>query len=104
MRITDQQIRQFHEVLKRFFGTTEYKLFLYGSRLHDHLKGGDIDLLIVTTDDGVDLFKEIHLDLLVELKKKPDIGQRRIDLKAATSHHLCIDPFLITIKDELIEL
>lgn len=104
MRITELQITQIHEAVKKFFGTTEYKLFLYGSRVHDHLKGGDIDLLIKTTDEGVNLFKEIHLDLLVELKKKPDIGQRRIDLKAATSGDFLIDPFLKTIQHELVEL
>lgn len=104
MRITDLQVKQIHEAIKKLFGPTEYKLFLYGSRVHDHLKGGDIDLLLVTTDDGVNLFKEIHLDLLVELKKQPDIGQRRIDLKASTSADLLTDPFLKTIQHELIPI
>lgn len=102
MRITDLQVTQIHEAIKKFFGKTEYNLFLYGSRVHDHLKGGDIDLLLVTTDEGVKLFKEIHLDLLVDLKKKSEIGQRRIDLKAATASDLLRDPFLKTIQDELV--
>lgn len=104
MRISEKQILQIHESIKKILGNTDYQLFLYGSRVHDHLKGGDIDLLIVTNPDGLKIFKDFYLALIIDLKKKSEIGDRRIDLKAATQSDFNTDPFLKTIEPELVKL
>ena len=104
MRLQPEQILQTHEILQKYFKDIPYKLYLYGSRTQDHLKGGDIDLLIVTTLAGVDVFNHAELDLLVQIKKQPAIGQRRIDLKAATQLDLETKTFLRSIADSLVEL
>jgi predicted nucleotidyltransferase len=104
LRISSEQIIQIHESIKFFFRETEYTLYLYGSRTKDYLKGGDIDLLLLTTDKGVILFKKFNLDILIKIKKNSIIGDRRIDLKAATPEDLNKDPFLKLIKDELIQI
>ncbi len=104
MRLQPEQILQTHEILRKYFNDIPYKLYLYGSRTQDHLKGGDIDLLIVTTQAGVDLFNHAELDLLVQIKKQPAIGQRRIDLKAVTQLDLETKTFLRVIADSLMEL
>jgi hypothetical protein len=104
LRIEASQIRQIHDVIMTRWKQIPYRLYLYGSRVHDHLKGGDIDLLLVTTQEGVELFNQIELTLLVEIKKQPDIGQRRIDLKAATQADLQKVPFLQEISRDMVEL
>lgn len=104
MRLSKIQIEQIHQTISLFFKDTTYDLYLYGSRTQDHLKGGDIDLLILTNKSGLSIFEQKHLDILVELKKKSEIGQRRIDIKAALSENLNKEPFLITIKSEIIKI
>lgn len=104
MRFSPAQALQIHAVLKKHFKGTFYKLYLYGSRTKDDLKGGDLDLILVTSDEGKILFQKLHLDILVEIKKQPDIGQRRIDLKAATQNDLLTDAFLKSISQDMIEL
>jgi hypothetical protein len=91
-------------VIKAHLRDIPYTLYLYGSRVHDHLKGGDIDLLLVTNEAGVSLFRKVHLDLLVQLKKQPTIGQRKIDFKVARSEDLARDPFLKAISQSMVEL
>jgi predicted nucleotidyltransferase len=44
MRLTNQEIRDIKESFHRVFGTG--KIYLFGSRVDDSSKGGDIDLFI----------------------------------------------------------
>lgn len=104
MRISSEQIEQFHIVISKFWKDIPYELYLYGSRVHDHLKGGDIDLLILTTQMGIEVFQKSEFELLVAIKKQPAIGQRRIDLKVATFDQLETEPFLQAIGKELVKL
>lgn len=104
MRLSSEQIDQFHLVIGKYWNDIPYELYLYGSRVHDHLKGGDIDLLILTTQMGVEVFQNYELELLVAFKKQPAIGQRQIDLKVATHDQLKTEPFLLSIMGDLIKL
>ena len=63
------------EVFKEIFKKGE--IFLFGSRIDDTLKGGDIDLF-VTTNSREDNNLEKKLDFLALLKQK--IGDQKIDL------------------------
>lgn len=104
LRISSEQIQQFHSTLQLFLKGHDYELFLYGSRTQDHLKGGDIDLLIISSDAGVHAFDENHLDILVHLKKQFSIGDRRIDIKAASQNELENQPFLKMIARDLVKI
>lgn len=104
MRLTNEQIQQIHHVLKAQLSGFSYRLYLYGSRTQPDLKGGDIDLLLVTDVEGLKVFNEKHLSLLVQIKKQPSIGQRRLDLKATLPEDLEKVPFLIEISKHMIEL
>ena len=104
MRLQPQQISQLHSVIRTYFSSINYDLFLYGSRVDDTLKGGDIDLLIVTSIQGVTLFENKNLDLLVDIKKQSAIGQRRVDLKATTFDQVSTDPFLKAIAQTMVRI
>jgi len=45
MRISDDLSMAILETAREFFGNS-CRVILFGSRVHDHLRGGDIDLLI----------------------------------------------------------
>jgi len=104
MRLTSQQIKHFIQVIDKICPQIQYSLYLYGSRLHDELKGGDIDLAIqVDAGDKVKLEEKI-LDLLVNFKKNPLVGDRKIDLKIFNESDLAQDVFLQKISLEWIKL
>ncbi len=63
-----------------------------------------MDFLILTSIKGTQEFDNFFLDILVEIKKQPLIGDRRIDLKSATHEKLASDPFLKKISMEMIRL
>lgn len=50
------------------------QIYLFGSRVHDAAKGGDIDLLVLSK--RINLMSK--LDILVQLHQK--LGDRKIDL------------------------
>ena len=74
MRLTNFEINAIVESFNEVFGNG--KIYLFGSRTDDNLKGGDIDLFIDT--DNQDNLQEKKIDFLVSLKKK--IGDQKIDV------------------------
>ena len=61
------------------------ELYLYGSRLHDELKGGDIDLILVCdSTENTEKLNNSKIDILRAIKDR--IGERRIDLLIAEEH------------------
>ena len=104
MRLQADQIQAIHSCLQKFFQTIPYELYLYGSRVHDELRGGDIDILILTEQYGVELFEKLHLDILVEIKKQKSIGDRRIDIKAITSMTLQTHHFFRSIHETMVRI
>ena len=63
-------------------------IFLFGSRLHNDLKGGDFDFLILS--DHISFTKK--LDLLVALKLK--FGEQKIDLLVYPHSAILSNPFV----------
>ncbi|MBI3294980.1 MAG: nucleotidyltransferase domain-containing protein [Deltaproteobacteria bacterium] len=66
-------------------------VFLYGSRVRDDLKGGDIDLLVLseTISFGV------RIQILSEIKEQ--IGEQKIDLLVKTPQQAATDPFVTQV-------
>jgi len=104
LRLSQEQITQIQKVIASFWKQIPFEIYLYGSRVHDHLKGGDLDLLVLTNEEGVTLYRDIHLDVLVELKKKPEIGDRKIDFKVLTKKILDSDPFWKKVSQEMVRI
>jgi len=74
MRLTDYEIASIRKSFKEIFKSG--KIYLFGSRVDDRQKGGDIDLYIV--DHNINNILESKLEFLVSLKQK--IGYQKIDL------------------------
>jgi len=73
MRLSEFQIKSIKEIAKEIFG--DVKIILFGSRVDDTLKGGDIDLYLIVDK------KPYFLDkprFLAKLKRK--IGEQKIDV------------------------
>ena len=85
MRLSKQEIQSIKEILTRF--DSESQIYLYGSRVDDSLKGGDIDLLVLSEK----LAWKDRTDILIELKDV--LGEQRIDLSIKSSRELAKDPF-----------
>jgi predicted nucleotidyltransferase len=74
------------------------EIFLYGSRVNNELRGGDIDLFILSET----LNFSQKLDLLVDLKIK--FGEQKIDLLIKSRDQASLDPFVQSILPSAIRL
>ncbi len=74
MRLTFFEIEAITTSFKEVFGSE--KIYLFGSRVDDSVKGGDIDLYIVTQNK--ENLNSKKIDFLVKLKEK--IGNQKIDV------------------------
>lgn len=72
MRLSEEEIKYIRDVIKRYDNNSE--IYIFGSRLDDSKKGGDIDIMVVSK---VINFEKI-LDIKAELYDK--LGFRKIDL------------------------
>ena len=75
MRLTEYEINAIKNSAVKFFGS-DSNVYIFGSKIDDSKKGGDIDIFI-ETNQSVDNFKA-KIKFLVELERK--IGERKIDV------------------------
>lgn len=73
-------------------------VYLFGSRARDDLKGGDIDLLVLS--DSISF--SAKLEVLIEIKSK--IGEQKIDLKVIAPAKASMDPFAQSILPGAVRL
>jgi len=75
MRITKAQHTTILKTTKKHFGDNA-TVRLFGSRLQDDKKGGDIDLLIKADNEKMNIKAKLYF--LIDLKKQ--LGERKIDV------------------------
>ena len=99
MRISEQLRQAFREYFsKRVNGV--FKLYLFGSRAQDHMKGGDIDLLLLVDDsDQVTKLKSKMMPMKEELRELA--GDQKVDLLISTNSDVIKDPFLKTLVNKI---
>lgn len=85
MRMTQKQLQAIKSNFKSFFHDGE--IYLFGSRVDDGKKGGDIDLYISATDREDLVNKKIQF--LAKLKR--EIGQQKIDVVLDYGQNRLID-------------
>jgi predicted nucleotidyltransferase len=98
VRLNPTEIEAIKNCCSKVFGD-EAKVYLFGSRVDDTRRGGDIDLLIEIEPSSNNHF-ERKLDFLVELKKL--IGDQKIDVLLDYGQET--DQVYTTAKKEGIEL
>jgi len=91
MRLNTQEKNKLILYAKHYFGE-DIHLYLFGSRVDDSKKGGDIDLFL-ETQESISL--KTQLEFLVAIYK--DITQRKIDLVIKNSESEDL-PIYITAK------
>ena len=100
MRLMDRELQAIAEVFKQTVGQ-KGSIYLFGSRVDAHKKGGDIDLLLLFKN-GADLSGFDRLDFLVKLKSK--IGERKIDLTLSIQADSQLDPFIQSILPTAVKI
>ena len=85
MRLTEFEIKAIKESANEIFGP-EVEILLFGSRVDDERRGGDIDLYI-KAPTGIDLKHKIKF--LVSLEQK--IGEQKIDVVLAKDKNSLIE-------------
>jgi len=95
MRLSKQEVQAIQTNFKKFFN--EGEIYLFGSRVDDKKKGGDIDLYISTSNK--ENIYEKKLQFLIHLKR--EIGEQKIDIVIDNHQNRLID---IVAKEEGIRL
>jgi len=84
LRLSEKEIKLIKHTVKHLFG--EAVVYLFGSRLDDSKKGGDIDLYLVTKECDNLFSKKRKLKLLLE-----EALYKPIDIIIASDHNRPID-------------
>ena len=96
MRLTEDQVNIIKESVIKVFGVKS-KVYLFGSRIDDTKKGGDIDLYVQADFSSEEMFYR-KIDLLTELQSK--LGERKIDI--ITSNNLIPgEPVSLIVEEAL---
>lgn len=76
MRLKEYDIQVITEAVRRQFGP-EAEVRLFGSRVSDELRGGDIDLYVITTMSGEPL-QSARFYAMSEIQRR--LGDQKIDI------------------------
>jgi predicted nucleotidyltransferase len=77
MRLSAAQIETIKQEAERFFGT-QAEVWLFGSRVDDMQRGGDVDLYVKSGMRDADQLARARFAFLAQLKRR--IGDGKIDL------------------------
>ena len=72
MRLSTEVKNQIVTYAQYHFGDA-IKLYLFGSRVYDNKKGGDIDILIYSEKNSLKLSQEVSRKFVMELDSKLDV-------------------------------
>ncbi|WP_176374249.1 nucleotidyltransferase domain-containing protein [Desulfuromonas acetexigens] len=89
MRLTPREIEVLKEVAAEVFGP-QVRLFLFGSRLDDARRGGDVDLYV--TGFVRPLAEQLDAKLQFLVKAKERLGEQRIDVVFAAGSGESLTP------------
>lgn len=94
MRLTPSEINVLKESLAKL--SNQAQLYLFGSRVDDHKKGGDIDLLVVSNELTKKDIRRLRLDFFSHF------GEQKLDIVLDDGSFS--DPFHQIIKQKAVLL
>lgn len=77
MRLSSGQVEAIKQETEHFFGA-QAEVWLFGSRVDDNRRGGDVDLYVRSGMSDADQLAAARFAFLARLKRR--IGDRKIDL------------------------
>ena len=103
MRLTTQEVEWIVKAIEKNVSSKNMALRLFGSRVKDDRKGGDIDLLLIVEDvENKNRILQKKSEILVSIKN--GIGDQKVDLIVATVKDCERDAFLKIIFSESKEM
>lgn len=102
MRLTKQEVSSIKVACGEFINDIEPEIYLYGSRVDDKLKGGDIDLIWVVNDAVENSLNINKYKVLAKIKTL--IGDQKIDLSIASREKISEDYFLTDAMRNAVQL
>ena len=95
MRLTDQQHAAIRQAVTEAFGA-DALVWLFGSRVDDSQRGGDIDLLIKTSQMDINDMTRAEIGFLTRLQMT--LGEQKIDVLLDCPSRKTRPPFLPSPK------
>ena len=103
MRLSENEKQAIIKAVSDLIGNTQASLYLYGSRVDDKLKGGDIDLILVMHDDNMaQRFALKNHQFSASIKKL--IGNRKIDFSVKSKSAASSDAFWLFVLQNAVLL
>jgi predicted nucleotidyltransferase len=101
VRLSEVEIETIKNVIKTFLPNGFLgELLLFGSRVDDSKKGGDIDLALVGFIDSQVLdLRKIDYKIVAAIKSSKAIGDQRVDLKIINQTESSVRKQALKIKD-----
>lgn len=78
------------------------ELFLFGSRIDNHKRGGDIDLLWLCESRSRDKASQYKFELIAKILMRLD--DQKIDVTIVSKDQSVKDPFFISVKSQLVKI
>ena len=100
MRLSSLYIQNFKNYLNSLINS-DYELYLFGSRVIDTKKGGDIDLLVVIDSSEI-VSKLKSMSAAIKVKLCDLAGDQRVDVVFCSKNDVTSNEFLKTISKKVL--
>ena len=102
MRLSKKEVIALNEAFRSCLSGITFILYLFGSRVDDKKKGGDIDLLCVVEPGHKQEVVNLKSKIRSEVFKR--IPEQKIDITVATPEECRENEFLLSVESDRIEL
>ena len=102
MRLKPSQIQTLLDAIPICFGKNA-SIWLFGSRVDDHIRGGDYDFLI-EADLNAEQLVRAKMKFLLEIRGDPDFEEEKIDIVITSPQLLNAPPIVAHAKQQGIRL
>ena len=83
MRLRDYEVKAIRSAFSKYFSPKD-RLYLFGSRVDDTARGGDIDLYLQTEEMDVQQLWDKKIKFLIDVER--EIGEQKIDFVVHRIH------------------